>query len=201
MTSKVGDAEQVEVRSRAELRDWLAANHGRPDSIWLVTWKKHTPHHVSWDDIVEEALCFGWIDSQPRKLDQDRSMVRLSPRKSGSGWSGVNKARIERLLSADLIAPSGLAKIDAARQDGSWFTLDGTADLAVPQDLTAALAHYPDAAARFTAFPPSARRSILEWIALAKRPETRAKRVEETARLAQLGERANQWSKRPSETV
>jgi len=190
------ESEQVEVRSREALRQWLTANHERPDSIWLVTWKKHTDWHVPWDAVVEEALCFGWIDSQPRKLDDDRSMIRLSPRKPGSGWSGVNKARIERLLAAGLMAPSGLAKIERAKLDGSWTALDSASDLSVPADLQQALAQYPDAAKNFAAFPPSSRRSILEWIAQAKRSETRTARVNETAEMAQLGQRANQWSKR-----
>ncbi|WP_298158741.1 YdeI family protein [Brevundimonas sp.] len=188
--------EQVEVRSRAALRQWLSENHQRSGSIWLITWKKHTDHHVSWDDVVEEALCFGWIDSQPRKLDQDRSMIRLSPRKPGSGWSGVNKARIEGLLAEGLVAPPGIAAIESARRDGSWTALDGASRLSVPDDLVTALDAHPGAAEHFDAFPPSARRSILEWIATAKRTGTRAERVNETARLAQLGQRANQWSKR-----
>jgi uncharacterized protein YdeI (YjbR/CyaY-like superfamily) len=188
--------EQVEVRSRGELRAWLAAHHMQSDSIWLVTWKKHTPHYVSWDEVVEEALCFGWIDSQPRKLDADRSMLRLSPRKPGSGWSGVNKARIERLSAAGLMAPPGLAKIEQARRDGSWEALDGASSLDVPPELQAAFIRYPGAAERFASFPPSARRAILEWIGLAKRSQTRAERIEKTAELAQKGERANQWPKR-----
>ncbi len=193
------DHEQVEVRSRDALRQWLIANHARPDSIWLITWKKHTDHHVSWDEVVEEALCFGWIDSQPRKLDQDRSMIRLSPRKPGSGWSGVNKARVEKLLAAGLMAPPGLARIESARRDGSWNALDGASELSMPGDLAAAFEAHPGAAENFAAFPPSARRSILEWIAQAKRAETRATRLNETARLARLGQRANQWSKRESD--
>ncbi len=187
--------DQIEIRSRAELRAWLQANHTRRASIWLVTWKKHTPFHVSWDEVVEEALCFGWIDSQPRKLDDDRSMLRLSPRKPGSGWSGVNKARIERLIAEGLMAPPGLARIEAARRDGSWEALDGASSLDVPADLDAAFDRHPGAAAEFAAFPPSARRAILEWIGLAKKLETRTTRIEETARLAQVGERANQWKK------
>lgn len=187
--------DQIEIRSRAQLRAWLLANHSRRDSIWLVTWKKHTPFHVSWDEVVEEALCFGWIDSQPKKLDDDRSMLRLSPRKPGSGWSGVNKARIERLIAEGLMAPPGLARIEAARRDGSWEALDGASSLDVPADLAAAFDRHPGAAAEFAAFPPSARRAILEWIGLAKKLETRTARIDETARLAQVGERANQWKK------
>lgn len=187
--------DQIEVRSRAELRAWLAANHGRPDSIWLITWKKHTQHHLPYPEVVDEALCFGWIDSQPRLLDEDRSMIRLSPRKPGSGWSKVNKDKIERLIAAGLMAGPGLAKIEAAKLDGSWTRLDAAHAETLPDDLVVALASVPAAAENFAAFPPSARRAILEWISLAKRPETRAARVSETARLAAENVRANQWKK------
>ena len=187
--------EQVEVRTRAELRKWLEQHHQTSGSIWLVTWKKHTPHHVPWDVVVEEALCYGWIDSQPRKLDEDRSMIRLSPRKPGSGWSGINKKRVDKLLAEDLMRPAGIAAIDRAKEDGSWQALDKATTLDLPDDLQGAFANYPGARNKFDAFPPSARRAILEWIGIAKRPETRAARIEETARLAQQGERANQWKK------
>lgn len=189
------DPARIEVRSRADLRRWLSSNHDRSDSVWLVTWKKHTEYHVAWDDVVEEALCFGWIDSQPRKLDENRSMIRLSPRKAGSAWSGVNKERVEKLIQTGLMHYAGLAKIEAAKADGSWSALDGPTRLLVPDDLANAFAAHPGSQEQFASFPQSARRAILEWIALAKRPETRDARVQETARLAQKGERANQWTR------
>jgi uncharacterized protein YdeI (YjbR/CyaY-like superfamily) len=192
----MADHDEIEIRSRAELRAWLAANHQRPESIWLVTWKKHTPHHVPYAEVVAEALCFGWIDSQPKLLDADRSMIRLSPRKPGSGWSKVNKHKIDRLIAQGLMAEPGLAKIAAAKRDGSWTRLDAAHADTLPDDLIAAFARFPGAETNFTGFPPSARRAILEWISLAKRPETRAARIEETAALAAKGERANQWKKR-----
>jgi uncharacterized protein YdeI (YjbR/CyaY-like superfamily) len=192
----MAEHEEIEIRSRAELRVWLSANHQRTESIWLVTWKKHTPHHVAYSEVVDEALCFGWIDSQPKLLDADRSMVRLSPRKPGSGWSKVNKDKIERLTRAGLMAEPGLEKIAAAKRDGSWALLDAANADTLPSDLVAAFARYPGGAENFAVFPPSARRAILEWISLAKRPETRAARIEETASLAAKGERANQWKKR-----
>lgn len=189
------DHPEIEVKSRAELRAWLEHNHALNHSIWLITWKKHTPHHLPYAEVVDEALCFGWIDSQPKLLDADRSMIRLSPRKPGSGWSRVNKDKIERLIAAGLMAAPGLAKIDAAKLDGSWIRLDAAHADTLPDDLVAALAGVPDAAQNFSAFPPSTRRATLEWISLAKRPETRAARVEETARLAGQNLRANQWKK------
>jgi uncharacterized protein YdeI (YjbR/CyaY-like superfamily) len=188
----VQDHPQVVVASRAELRDWLVAHHGQSGSIWLVTWKKGDPRHIGYDPIVEEALCFGWIDSLPRKLDAARTMVRLSPRKPGSGWSAVNKARIDRLLAAGLMAPAGLAAIAAAKADGSWSRLDTAGALTEPDDLRAALAAIPGAAVHWAAFPPSARRAILEWIAQARMPATRARRIATSASEAAHNRRANQ---------
>lgn len=188
------EKEQVQVESRAELRQWLAENHERSEGVWLITFKKNVgDKYVSWDDIVEEVICFGWIDSLPRKLDQERSMLWIAPRKAGSNWSGRNKAVVARLETAGLLAPAGLAKIEAAQADGSWNALDGVENMDVPPDLTEALAQYTDAAANFEAFPRSVKRGILEWILNAKRPQTRQKRIEETARLAQDNIRANQW--------
>jgi uncharacterized protein YdeI (YjbR/CyaY-like superfamily) len=187
--------EQVEVRSRAELRGWLAANHGQVESIWLVTYKKPSPWHVPYGDIVDEVLCFGWIDSQPRLLDEARSMLRLSPRKPKSGWSKVNKDRIERLIADGLMAAPGLARIEEAKRSGTWTLLDAASSETLPPDLTEAFSRHPGAEQNFMGFPPSTRRATLEWITLARRPETRAARIEQTASLAAKGERANQWRK------
>ena len=171
----------------------MAANHTRAEGVWLITYKKAAGKPtLSYEESVEEALCFGWIDSIARKLDEERSMLYFAPRKAGSGWSRPNKTRIERLMADGRMAPAGLAKIEAAKADGSWTLLDAVENLEVPDDLAAEFARYPDARANFDAFPRSARRGILEWIVQAKRPETRAKRVAETARLAQANVRANQ---------
>lgn len=192
------DAEQVQVESREAWRAWLEAHHTQPNGIWLVTFKKHQKDkYVSYEAIVEEALCFGWVDSTANRLDEDRSMLWLSPRKPGSGWSKPNKERIERMIAEGRMAPAGLEKIDAAKADGSWTRLDAVEALEIPPDLETALAAYPHARGHFDAFPRSVKRAILEWIVQAKRPETRAKRVEETARLAEENVRANQW--RPGE--
>jgi uncharacterized protein YdeI (YjbR/CyaY-like superfamily) len=185
---------RLEVSSRAEWRAWLEDNHAHSGSLWLVTFKKGSGRPtLSNDDIVEEALCFGWIDSLPRKLDSERTMLLLSPRKPGSLWSALNKRRAERMIAAGLMRPAGLALIEAAQADGSWTALDAVEALAIPDDLAAALDARPPARTHFEAFPRSAKRGILEWILQAKRPETRARRVEETARLAERNERANQW--------
>jgi uncharacterized protein YdeI (YjbR/CyaY-like superfamily) len=180
--------------TRAEWRAWLEQHHGRADGVWLVSYKQATGKpRVTYDEAVEEALCFGWVDSKGNKLDEERSLLWFAPRKRGSGWSRPNKERVERLIAAGLMTPAGMAKSDAAQADGSWSLLDAVEAIEIPPDLAEALAGYPVAAANFAAFPPSAKRGILQWIVQAKTPATRAKRVAETARLAQENQRANQW--------
>jgi uncharacterized protein YdeI (YjbR/CyaY-like superfamily) len=186
--------ERVEVTTRAQWRDWLSANHRQTESVWVVTFKIGALQpRVPYDDLVEEALAFGWVDSLPRKLDAERTMLLMSPRKPGSNWSAVNKARIETMTAAGLMHPAGLAKIEQARADGSWTALDAVDRLEVPADLADAFDQRPGSAEAFAAFPPSTRRGILEWIGNARRPETRAARIAETAEKAARGERANQW--------
>jgi uncharacterized protein YdeI (YjbR/CyaY-like superfamily) len=184
----------IHPKSRSEWRAWLAQNHAQTEGVWLISYKKATGKpRLDYDAAVEEALCFGWIDSKPNKLDEARSMLWFAPRKPGSGWSKLNKARVERMIAADLMTPAGLEKIEAAKQDGSWQALDAIEALVIPPDLDGALAAYPTARQHFEAFPRSVKRAILEWISTAKKPETRARRVEETARLAEQNIRANQW--------
>lgn len=186
--------QQVQIESRTQWREWLSQNGATCGGIWLVTFKKHCgDQYVSYNDIVEEALCFGWIDSLPRKLDADRTMLYLAPRQAGSGWSKLNKDRVAAMIAQHKMTPAGWAKMEQAQQDGSWTALDAIEALEIPPDLDMALERYAPARHYFEAFPRSVKRGILEWIAGAKRPETRAKRIEETARLAKDNLRANQW--------
>ncbi|HSH82769.1 MAG TPA: YdeI/OmpD-associated family protein [Herpetosiphonaceae bacterium] len=186
----------VHPQTRAEWRAWLEQHHVRDEGVWLISYKRATGKpRVEYDEAVEEALCFGWIDSKGGKLDDERTMLWFAPRRPRSGWSKPNKDRIERLMAAGMMAPAGLAKIEAAKQDGSWFALDAVEALEVPPDLAAALDASPAARHHWDAFPRSAKRGILEWIGNARRQETRARRVEETARLAADNIRANQWRK------
>lgn len=188
----ISEFERVTVTSRKEWRAWLAANHRRTESIWLVTYKKGDGRpYLPYADIVDEALCFGWIDSRPSKLDEARTMLLLSPRRDGSAWSAVNKAKIRRLVETGRMTSAGQEKIDRAKLDGSWDRLETVDMLIIPDDLASALAATPKAAARFAAFSPSSRRGILEWILSAKRPETRQKRIAETASLAAQNIKAN----------
>lgn len=184
----------VHALTRLEWREWLAGNHASSAGVWLVSYKKGTGKpRVEYEGAVEEALCFGWVDSKPNKLDAERSLLWFAPRKSGSGWSRPNKERVHRMIAAGLMTEAGLIKVEQAKLDGSWTKLDQVEDLLLPPDLVIALASLPDATRNFDSFPRSARRGILEWIVNAKTASTRAKRVEETARLANKNERANQW--------
>jgi uncharacterized protein YdeI (YjbR/CyaY-like superfamily) len=160
--------------------------------VWLVIWKKESGRpHVSYDEVVDECLCFGWVDSLPRKLDEQRSMLRISPRNPRSNWSRVNKDRVARLEAAGKMADAGRAMVDLARSSGTWDFLNDVDDLIVPDDLARALDAIPEARRYFDRFPPSSRRGILEWIKTAKTDATRSKRVRETAEKAAQNIKAN----------
>ena len=176
--------EEVEVLTRQDWRDWLAIHHQQTDSIWLISHKKHTAHYLSYDAIVEESLCYGWIDSLPRKLDAERTMLLISPRKKKSVWSKLNKTRVKTLIEQGLMQPAGLAKIVRANSVGSWTFFDFVEALIVPDDLAAALADNLKAQQYFAAFSPSAKKGILQWIKMAKRESTRQQRIEKTVTLA-----------------
>jgi uncharacterized protein YdeI (YjbR/CyaY-like superfamily) len=180
--------------SRGEWRAWLQAHHTRTTGVWWVSYKKATGKpRFEYGEAVEEALCFGWVDSKPNKLDTERTLLWFAPRKPGTGWSRPNKLRVERMIEAGLMAEAGLRKVQQAKLDGSWSKLDEVENLEIPDDLRLALRSVPHAERHFEAFPRSAKRGILEWVLNAKASATRARRVEETARLAGCNERANQW--------
>lgn len=163
-------ANSIHPKTRAEWRTWLEQHHTRQQGIWFVCYKKGTGKpRVDYDEAVEEALCFGWIDSKPNKLDEERSLLWFAPRKPRTGWSKLNKERIERLINQGLMMPAGLAKVEAAKQDGSWNALDAIEALEIPPDLAQALIAHGEAKQNFEAFPKSAKRGILEWIAAAKK--------------------------------
>lgn len=185
------DAPEVHADDRATWRAWLEANHARATGAWLVTWRQRSGRlGLDYEAAVEEALCFGWVDSTGGRVDDERGKLYFAPRKPRSVWAATNKARVERLIAAGLMAPAGLAAIERARADGSWTILEPVERLIVPDDLAAALAASPPAAERFAAFPPSARRQLLAWVVTARRPATRAARIEEVAAAAQRNERA-----------
>jgi len=187
--------DEIFVEDRAALRTWLEMHHQQAQGVWAVFYKgdKRT---LSYGEIVEEALCFGWVDSKPGKVDEEKTKLYLAPRNPKSNWSALNKKRIDKLDKADLLHNSGRALVELAKENGSWDALNDVENLVVPDDLEAAFTNYSHAKTNFQAFPPSARRGVLEWIHNAKREATRKKRVEETARLAEQNKRANQWPKK-----
>lgn len=174
MTALSEKYERVEIDSLAAWRDWLAAHHEQTASIWLVSWKKGDPRHLPYGDRRDEALCWGWIDSLPAKLDAARTMVLMSPRRRGSRWSAINRARVAALEAEGRMAVPGRAAVAAAQADGSWSALDMVDT--VPADLAAALAAAV-AEAGWQALAPSLRRGLLEGLLDVKRPETRARRI------------------------
>ena len=178
--------ERIEVRSRADLRAWLASNHGQTQSVWLVTWKKHTGHYVPFMDLVEELLCWGWVDSQTRGVDADRSSVLIAPRSPKSAWSAVNKAKVAAARASGAMTPAGEALIAAAQVSGMWAFLDDVERLERPGDLTAALGALVEV---WEGWPRSVKRGTLEWIKTAKTAGTRKKRIAETVAAAREGRR------------
>jgi uncharacterized protein YdeI (YjbR/CyaY-like superfamily) len=150
---------------------------------------------MEYGEAVEEALCFGWVDSKANTLDDERSRLWFAPRRPRTGWSRPNKERIARLIASGRMHPAGLAKVEAAQRDGSWTSLDKVEELEIPPDLARAFRGHLGSRSNFEAFPRSAKRGILEWIHVAKKADTRARRVEETARLAAQNIRANQWKR------
>ncbi|MFA6046031.1 MAG: YdeI/OmpD-associated family protein [Phycisphaerales bacterium] len=187
-------APHVHFPHRAALRDWLEKHHASHPPIWLVYDKagKGAARSLTYDDIVEEALCFGWIDSVSGSVDATQAKLYFSPRKPKSGWSARNKKLIESLRGRGLMMAPGEAKIQGAMGDGSWTLLDAIEALEVPPDLAKALKAAPEARAHFEAFPRGVRKRILAWVYGAKRAETRATRVETVVRLAAQNIRATE---------
>ena len=189
--SKMQNLEKVEVKSIEELRKWFVENHGQQESIWLVTYKKSTPDkYVSVQDVLDEALCFGWIDGRRMKLDDERTMQLLSPRKA-QHWAKSYKDRVARLTKEGRMHEAGQKVVESAKESGMWDFMNDVDALIKPDDLLEALNQYPDALKHYEAFPDSAKRDILRWIKMAKRPETRAKRIQEAAELASQNRRAS----------
>ena len=178
-------------RNRAHWRNWLENNHARANEVWLVFVKQHTGRaNVSYNDAVEEALCFGWIDSVKRSIDDDHYMHRFTPRKSNSRWSKSNKVRAERMLEAGRMAPAGKRSVEQAKSSGQWTEVtDARASFSMPPELSRRLQQNPKASEYFEALAPSYQRQYIAWIATAKRPDTRKRRLDETMELLERGEK------------
>jgi uncharacterized protein YdeI (YjbR/CyaY-like superfamily) len=182
------------VPDRAAWRACLQLNHQSAESVWLVQHRKTNPHPcVSYEEVVLEALCFGWIDSKPWKLDDQRFLLFVSRRKPKSPWSASNKRRLELLIDQGLMMPAGQEAVDIAKRNGSWSVIDDAESVIMPADLENALSRNRIAKTFFEAFPPSAKRGVYTWISIAQTPATRQKRIAETVALAEKNIQANQW--------
>lgn len=189
--SALDDAPHVHADDRETWHAWLLANHATVRGAWLVTWRASSGRRgLGYEAAIEEALCFGWVDSTGGRYDDQRGRLYFAPRKPRSVWAASNKARVERLIADGRMMPAGLAAIERAKANGSWELLDSVERLEIPPDLAAALEAHPSAAANFAAFAPSARKMLLGWVAQAVRPETRAARIEKIAAAAARNERA-----------
>lgn len=185
MSVKASSTPSYQPKTRAEWRKWLATHYASSTGIQLVIIRKNAQvAGITYSDAVEEALCFGWIDGVTNSVDEQRYKLYMSPRKPKSVWSKLNKQRIRKLIKEGLMTPVGLAKIEAARKDGSWSQYDAIDNLEMPEDLLEQLSANEEAKRNFEAFSTSSKKIILFWIASAKREETRRKRIEETVRLA-----------------
>ena len=185
--SAIDDYERIEAPDAETWRTWLEANHSTAPGVWLVFYKKKSgTKSIAWPEAVDEALCFGWIDSKATAIDEERYEQYFTKRKTGSPWSKLNKDKVAALEAAGKIAPAGQAAIDAAKEDGSWSMMDDAEALIVPDDLARLLDE--QALANFRALSPSRQRTILAWIVLAKRDDTRARRIQQTADAVRRGE-------------
>lgn len=182
-------------KSRADWRKWLEKNHQSKQSVWLVYFKSSTKiASISWSEAVDEALCFGWIDSTRKTIDKERYMQYFTRRKPNSTWSKINKEKVARLIQNNLMTKAGFNSIEIAKQNGTWTIMDNVENLIIPEDLRIALNKNESSMEFFQNQPKSIKKAMLYWIVIAKKIETRKKRIEEIARSAAKGTRPNQFT-------
>lgn len=186
--ARMDEAERVHLESRAEWRAWLSENHATSDGVWIVVWRDDRPR-PSYDDLVEEALCFGWIDAVNKSLGDDRRMQWYSPRRPRSPWAATNKVRVARLIEQGLMTPAGQAVIDQAKASVWWSVLDGPEAGIVPPELQAALDANDAARETWESYPASVRKYQLTQIAMAMSPATVSKRIASVVHTAAEGKR------------
>ncbi|WP_209329952.1 YdeI/OmpD-associated family protein [Lunatimonas salinarum] len=180
---------QVQVTSAQELRNWLENHHSQKEGVWLVTFKKSVPHkYLSTSEVLDELLCFGWIDGIRRKLDEQRTMQLISPRKVDH-WSKTYKERAAKLIEGGKMQEAGFRSIALSKEAGLWDYMDDVDKLIVPEDLSEALKRLEGAEAFFDAINDSSKRFVLRWIKLAKSEKTRISRIERIAQLSARGEK------------
>lgn len=175
------DVAAIQAKERKVWRKWLEKNHTKETAVWLILYhKKSVVPSIYYDEAVEEALCFGWIDSVKYKRDEESAYQMFTPRKLKSNWSKLNKERVEKMTRAGLMTQAGQMLIDFAKENGTWEVLNEIDNETIPDDLQVSLQKNKLAKANFESFSSSAKKMILSWILSAKRSETRAKRIELT---------------------
>ena len=190
-----GGIETFYAKSRQLWRKWLEKNHQNAKCIWLIITKKESGEsHFNYHDAVDEALCFGWIDSKANKRDDKSYYQYFAKRSPASNWSKVNKLKVAQLTKQGLMAKAGLDAVKVAKERGTWMALNGVDNLVVPPDLQQLLEADNIARYNWELFSRSSRRGMLEWIFNAKRPETRQKRIATTVKLAAQNKKANQYN-------
>ena len=190
-----GGIETFYAKTRQHWRKWLEKNHQNAKCIWLIITKKESGEsHFNYHDAVDEALCFGWIDSKANKRDDKSYYQYFAKRSPASNWSKVNKLKVAQLTKQGLMAKAGLDAVKVAKERGTWMALNGVDNLVVPPDLQQLLAADNIARYNWAPFSRSSRRGMLEWIFNAKRPETRQKRIATTVKLAAQNKKANQYN-------
>lgn len=184
-------------KSRKHWRTWLEKNHQSEKSVWLIIYLKETKvPSVYHPEAVDEALCFGWIDSKANKRDDKSRYQFFTKRNPKSNWSKINKAKVEKLMSENLMAPAGREMIEIAKQNGCWTALDDVENFVIPPDLQKAFDKSKTAFKYWTDFSNSTRKQILGWVRSAKTEETRRKRITQTVELAKENKKANQYVKK-----
>src|SRR6056297_1131634 len=188
------EAKEICPRSREEWRDWLELNHKEKDAIWLVFYKKGTPNfNLSWSESVDESLCFGWIDSTIKTIDNERFKQYFSKRKPKSNWSKVNKDKVKNLIDQRLMKEAGYKSIEIAKENGSWTILDNVERLEIPEDLRQELRRQKGAMQYFESLNKSIKKGLLYWVVSAKRDDTRSKRISEIVENASLQMKPKQF--------
>lgn len=173
-------------KSQTEWRQWLEKNHQSKLSVWLIYYtKKSTFPSLSWSEAVDEALCFGWIDSTRKTIDEFSFMQFFSKRKPKSNWSKINKEKVQQLIDSKRMTKAGYESIETAKQNGYWTILDEVEELIIPKDLEITFEKYKGSKDYFLSLSKSSRKIILSWIVLAKQQETRQKRIDEVVESAE----------------
>ena len=171
--------------NRTAWREWLIKNHGSTQSVWLVIYKKKSGKQtITWSEAVDEALCFGWVDSRRKPVDSDQFIQFFCKRKPNSTWSRINKEKALTLIHLGKMLPAGLVSVETAKSNGAWNSFDDVEAYKVPEDLSSKLLSHAGAEAFFLSLSKSARKAILQWLVQAKQPHTRQKRITEIAELA-----------------